>query len=111
MGKLRRVKEIAMSARDKNVFYIGLKAPKGADDAELLAWLQAFLKSFDEHQFIFDDEQGNANAHDDDGPLDENGDPTEIAELEYLDTLVTGDDHPEALEMIMSAYRKHSGKV
>ena len=99
-----------MPNRDKNVFYIGLKAPNGADEAEMLAWLQAFLKSFDEHHFVFDDELSNDGSTDD-GPLDENGDPTEIAELEYLDTLVTGDHHPEALDMIMSAYRKHSTKA
>lgn len=31
----------------------------------------------------------------------------ELAELELIDEKVKGDDHPQALEMIMNSYHKH----
>jgi hypothetical protein len=69
-------------------------------DPELMAWLASFIDQLTDEQF------GNFSAR-----VSVNGDhadePTEMQEIEYLDGMVEGDEHPEAIEMIMSAYHKH----
>ena len=74
--------------------------PDMDSDADMLAWLHVFISDML------------------DGPIDlrtfhlteDHSDPTEMQELEYLDSTVTGDEHPDTLQMIMDAYKKHSGR-
>jgi hypothetical protein len=60
-------------------------------DPETLAWLEAFVRTMGDDSIYF-------------------GDPTEMQELEYMDSTVIGDHHPEAFNMIMDAFYKHEGR-
>jgi len=63
-------------------------------DPETVRWLTEFAEQMGNESFMF----GNINAPE----------PTELEELEYLDSLVQGDDHPDTMRMIMDAYNKHN---
>jgi hypothetical protein len=63
-------------------------------DPETVRWLTEFVEQMSAESFVF----GNISS----------SEPTELQELEYLDTLVQGDDHPDTLRMIMDAYNKHN---
>ena len=63
-------------------------------DPDVDAWLRSYITDF------FSGENVNISFE------DFTKDPG-IEELEILDQLVQGEDHPEALDMIMSAYRRH----
>lgn len=73
------------------IYYVG-----GWDkiDPDVDAWLRSYITDF------FSGENVNISFE------DFTKDPG-IKELEILDQLVQGEDHPEALDMIMSAYRRH----
>ena len=73
------------------IYYVG-----GGDkiDPEVDAWLRSYITDF------FSGENVNISFEN----FLENPD---LAALETLDQQVQGDDHPEALDMIMGAYRRH----
>jgi len=73
------------------IYYVG-----GLDkiDPEVDAWLRSYITDF------FSGENVNISFEN----FLENPD---LAALETLDQQVQGDDHPEALDMIMGAYRRH----
>lgn len=77
---------------DGKVFYVHFNQHTDwKPDPETLAWIEAFMQSMGNDSIYF-------------------GDPTEIQELEYIDSTVTGDHHPEAFNMIMDAFYKHEGQ-
>lgn len=69
-------------------------------DAEMMAWLENFMNQvfLDSFSMSFD----NIEAH---------GDPSPMEEIEYIDSIVSGDHIPEAYDMIMNAFYKHEGKI
>lgn len=73
------------------IYYVG-----GGDkiDPEVDAWLRSYITDF------FSGENVNISFEN----FLENSD---LAALETLDQQVQGDEHPEALDMIMGAYRRH----
>ena len=88
----------------KKVLFIRMDgSPIGSNpDPELMAWLAAFVDRLAEDAF----ENFTTSVYVNPNP-EHTGEPTEMQELEYLDGTVEGEDHPGALDMIMSAYRKH----
>lgn len=62
-------------------------------DPESIKWLERFIDGMADETIRFE------NLSD--------SEPSEMEELEYLDSTVTGDHHPEVLAMIMDAYNKH----
>lgn len=62
-------------------------------DPAMMKWLSEFISQLDDEILDFS-----------------NGDPTPLQELEFLDGMVQGDEHPDALKMIMDAYTKHQGE-
>lgn len=75
--------------KPSRVIYIKMDQPN--QDNEITAWLEQIISKL--HATL------------DDFP--EDGEPTLMQELDYLDSTVTGDEHPQALEWIMSAFHKH----
>lgn len=74
-------------------------------DPELMVWLEALINQLADE--VFDGVPTGVyvgKVYLGSGQANE---PTEMQELEYLDSTVEGEDHPEILEMIMSAYRKN----
>lgn len=72
--------------------------PQSQADAEMLKWIAAYLEAMMDAEELFYW----------DLPDVEPEDVTqELSQLAQLDAQVQGDDLPEALNMIMSAYRKH----
>ena len=63
-------------------------------DPEVVKWLTDFVSKMD-----FESVQTAG---------DGNSEPSELDELEFLDALVSGDEQPEALKMIMDAYYRHT---
>ena len=66
------------------------RSNKESERHEVLQWLQDFL-SQNEHLFFIEDGTG---------------EPSELEEMEFLDSLVQGDNHPETFNLIMNTYKK-----
>lgn len=69
-------------------------------DAEMMAWLESFMNQvyLDSFSMSFDESPAQ-------------GDPSPMEEIEYIDSIVSGDHIPEAFDMIMNAFYKHEGKA
>lgn len=65
-------------------------------DPELMAWLESFMAQLEDEGLLPGDWRS-----------DDEQEPSEIEQLEYLDSTVTGDHHPEALGWIMAAYDRY----
>jgi hypothetical protein len=76
--------------KPSRVIYIKMDQP--SQDNEITAWLEQIISKL--HATLDD--------------VDDSGEPTLMQELDYLDSTVTGDEHPQALEWIMSAFHKHN---
>ena len=82
------------SSFQPKIIYIRMDQPENPEiDPEMMKWLASFVERMGAESFTFE----NFNAIE----------PSELDELEYIDSTVQGDDHPEALKMIMDAYYKH----
>lgn len=79
----------------KKIVYIHLGKSDKTDDSEILAWLAEIINKMNDSYILSD------------GAI---GELTDLQELEYLDNTVTGDEHPDALDMIMSSYNKFKVK-
>lgn len=83
----------------RRIVFIRWEQDSKKPDPELMAWLEGFISHLEEQGLL-------------DGGWMENDpqEPSEIEQLEYLDSTVSGDHHPEALGWIMDAYNKHNGR-
>lgn len=70
----------------------------GQPDPELMKWLEGFISQLESDGLL---SSNWPNAED-------QQEPNELEQLEYMDSTVVGDEHPEALAWIMNAYNKHN---
>lgn len=69
----------------------------GQPDPELMKWLEGFISQLESEGLL------SSNWSDTDQQ-----EPGELEQLEYMDSTVVGDEHPEALGWIIHAYNKYN---